>query len=43
MLDRRRARCRDVRQRKLRGVEMLDRGRARCRDVRQGKSDVSRC
>ena len=53
MLDRGRARCRDVRQGKNEvsrsyteeegGVGMLDRGRARCRDVKQGKSEVSRC
>ena len=53
MLDRGRARCRDVRQGKNEvsrsyteeegGVGMLDRGRARCRDVKQWKSEVSRC
>ena len=55
MVDRGRARCRDVRQGNIsnevsrcytgeeRGVKMLDRGRTRCQDVRQGKSEVSKC
>ena len=52
MLNRGRARCRDVGQGKREvsrsyteeegGVGILDRGRARCQDVRQRKREVSR-